>query len=65
MKFDPPSRRNLGAEASSELREAHTTAAQHARRIGELDQERAAMKTSRSWRWTAWLRALERNRRGP
>ena len=48
-----------------ELREAHTTAAQHARRIGELDQERAAMKTSRSWRWTAWLRALERNRRGP
>ena len=49
----------------AELREAHTTAAQHARRIGELDQERAAMKASRSWRWTAWLRALERNRRGP
>ena len=43
-----------------ELHQAHATAAQHARRIGELDQERAAMKASRSWRWTAWLRAVER-----
>lgn len=29
-------------------------------RIQELDAERKAMKASRSWRWTAWLRSLER-----
>lgn len=29
-------------------------------RIGELDSERRAMKASRSWRWTAWLRSIER-----
>jgi predicted nucleic acid-binding Zn-ribbon protein len=35
------------------------------RRIAELDAERRGMQTSRSWRWTAWLRAIERtvNRR--
>ncbi len=29
-------------------------------RINELDAEQRAMKASRSWRWTAWLRSLER-----
>jgi len=29
-------------------------------RLNELDAEQRAMKTSRSWRWTAWLRSLER-----
>ena len=29
-------------------------------RLQELDAEQRAMKTSRSWRWTAWLRSLER-----
>lgn len=29
-------------------------------RIHELDAEQRAMKASRSWRWTAWLRSLER-----
>lgn len=29
-------------------------------RIAELDAEMRAMKASRSWRWTAWLRSLER-----
>lgn len=29
-------------------------------RIGQLDAEMRAMKTSRSWRWTAWLRSMER-----
>lgn len=29
-------------------------------RISELDAEQRAMKASRSWRWTAWLRSLER-----
>ena len=31
-----------------------------AARIQQLDRERHAMKASRSWRWTAWLRSLER-----
>lgn len=29
-------------------------------RINRLDAEQRAMKASRSWRWTAWLRSLER-----
>jgi len=29
-------------------------------RLQELDAEQRALKTSRSWRWTAWLRSLER-----
>jgi chromosome segregation ATPase len=29
-------------------------------RMQELDAEQRAMKASRSWRWTAWLRSLER-----
>lgn len=34
--------------------------AARADRIGQLDVERRAMQASRSWRWTAWLRSLER-----
>jgi len=29
-------------------------------RLTQLDAERRALKSSRSWRWTAWLRSLER-----
>lgn len=29
-------------------------------RIAQLDGELRVMKSSRSWRWTAWLRSLER-----
>ncbi len=29
-------------------------------RINQLDAEQRALKASRSWRWTAWLRSLER-----
>ena len=29
-------------------------------RIVQLDTEQRALKASRSWRWTAWLRSLER-----
>lgn len=29
-------------------------------RLMELDREQRALKASRSWRWTAWLRAIER-----
>lgn len=37
-----------------------TESATRAARIAELDREQRAMKASRSWRWTAWLRSLER-----
>lgn len=43
-----------------ELAEATTLAASRLERIGQLDAEARAMKASRSWRWTAWLRSLER-----
>lgn len=29
-------------------------------RVNQLDAEQRAMKASRSWRWTSWLRAIER-----
>jgi hypothetical protein len=29
-------------------------------RLQTLDAEQRAMKASRSWRWTAWLRSIER-----
>lgn len=37
-----------------------TESATRTARIAELDREQRAMKASRSWRWTAWLRSLER-----
>ncbi len=43
-----------------ELVELKTTAASRLARINELDAEMRALKISRSWRWTAWLRAIER-----
>lgn len=51
----------------TELRSLHAEANRRADRIAELDRERAAMRASRSWRWTAWLRSLERwlNRSSP
>lgn len=53
----------IQAEAARLSRELDATAelaAQRAARIGQLDGELRAMKSSRSWRWTAWLRSLER-----
>lgn len=54
-----------GDSLRAELQALHTEANRRADRIAELDRERAAMRASRSWRWTAWLRSLERwfNRR--
>lgn len=39
------------------------TADAHAKRIEQLDSELRAMKASRSWRWMAWLRSIERRLR--
>lgn len=36
---------------------------QYQTRIKDLEQELAAMRNSRSWRWSGWLRALWRHRR--
>lgn len=47
------------------LRQLRETSAAQAARILQLDQERRAMQTSRSWRWTAWLRSVERFFRRP
>lgn len=47
-----------------QLRKGWTEAAAKDKRIEQLDAEQRAMKASRSWRWTAWLRSLERMFRG-
>jgi len=39
---------------------ANATIAARQQRIAQLDVELRALKSSRSWRWTAWLRSLER-----
>lgn len=44
----------------TELNSSHHQTAKHVARIQQLDLEQRAMKTSRSWRWTAWMRAIER-----
>ena len=52
-------------ERISSLETGHRTAlaesAARQERIAQLDAEQRAMKSSRSWRWTAWLRSLERS----
>jgi len=44
----------------TELAGMRLEAAAHVSRIKQLDTERNDLKASRSWRWTAWLRAIER-----
>lgn len=43
------------------LAEETATAAARLLRINTLDSELRTMRASRSWRWTRWLRALERH----
>lgn len=45
---------------SARLGEFEALARERAQRLAALDGELAALKRSRSWRWTAWLRRLER-----
>jgi hypothetical protein len=47
-------------ELETNLAEVTQVSTGRAARIQQLDVERHAMKASRSWRWTAWLRAIER-----
>jgi len=48
------------AALTTELRATQTESATRLERINQLDAEQRAMKAARSWRWTAWLRSLER-----
>jgi hypothetical protein len=48
-------------ELSARLLQAQQESAARLERINQLDAEQRAMKASRSWRWTSWLRALERS----
>jgi conjugal transfer/entry exclusion protein len=51
-------------ERIASLEAGHRTAlaesATRQERITQLDVEQRTMKSSRSWRWTAWIRSLER-----
>ncbi|AOS44973.1 hypothetical protein Verru16b_02042 [Lacunisphaera limnophila] len=48
------------ADLAARLATALAESASRLERINQLDAEQRAMKASRSWRWTAWLRSLER-----
>ncbi len=48
------------ATLEKDLGAALAESAARQERISQLDAEQRAMKASRSWRWTAWLRSLER-----
>jgi hypothetical protein len=48
------------AACRDELTQAQTAAAAHASRIEILDRELRSVKASRSWRWSAPLRFVER-----
>jgi chromosome segregation ATPase len=52
------------ASLNEQLRVCVAETAAKQQRIGQLDAEQRAMKASRSWRWTAWLRSIERKFRG-
>ena len=52
--------RQQAAQLGSELATSRTESADRLARIQQLDAEQRTLKASRSWRWTAWLRALER-----
>ncbi len=47
-------------KTSRELDEENAIAMERLIRANKLDGDLRALKTSRSWRWTAWLRAIER-----
>jgi chromosome segregation ATPase len=47
-----------------QLAESETQAGNRLARVEQLDSELRKMKASRSWRWTAWLRDIERSVRG-
>jgi len=49
------------AQLGAELNAAQVTANERLARLSQLNAEQRAMKTSRSWRWTAWLRSIERS----
>jgi septal ring factor EnvC (AmiA/AmiB activator) len=49
-----------GRELDRGLADALAVSAARQKRLEELDAEVRRMKASRSWRWTAWLRSLER-----
>lgn len=55
-------RQHLSRQATleTELARARSESADRATRIEHLDAEQRALKASRSWRWTAWLRGIER-----
>jgi septal ring factor EnvC (AmiA/AmiB activator) len=56
------SREQMARTSSLEtsLHRAQAEAASGRERVTQLDTEQHALKSSRSWRWTAWLRSLER-----
>lgn len=49
-----------GDELARHLTELQSVAAERLTRLNQLDAEIRTMKATRSWRWTAWLRSVER-----
>ena len=53
-----------GDRLGRELAETAAASAARLERGDRLDREIKQMKASRSWRWTGWLRSIERRLRG-
>jgi len=48
------------ARTTQQLGESERVSTERAARLQQIDAELRALKSSRSWRWTAWLRTIER-----
>lgn len=60
LQIEGEENRRTIVSLQSELTSDRELISRHIARIEQLDTERSAMKNSRSWRWTIWLRAIER-----
>jgi chromosome segregation ATPase len=47
-------------DSEQHLADSRLVSTRRLERMEQLDRELRALKTSRSWRWTAWLRSIER-----
>jgi len=52
--------RDMLTRTEQQLAESGKISTERATRLQQLDAELRSLKSSRSWRWTAWLRGIER-----
>lgn len=60
LQADGKSKLESISKHESDLSALREEAIQHTARIQQLETEQRDLKASRSWRWTAWIRSIER-----